>query len=104
MLGPRDHTGFRIAGLVHENEYVIPEKVLRTSKGRAIADALENVRLGRASIEQSFAEPIVHILDPSVPFSDSNIVVELRKSREQAADIAEENRRSSGRQSSLYYG
>lgn len=48
-VGPRDSSGYRVAGVVHENEYVIPERVLQTSRGSEMAAALEAMRLGMPS-------------------------------------------------------
>lgn len=41
----RDETGFRVAGVVHEGEYVIPKRVLQTSEGAMLAMMAESMRL-----------------------------------------------------------
>lgn len=41
-----DRTGERPVGVVHEDEYVTPKKVLRTSRGRALVNQLEQIRMG----------------------------------------------------------
>lgn len=41
---PPDRTGERPAGIVHENEYVIPRRVLETSEGRNLAMRAEKMR------------------------------------------------------------
>lgn len=47
-VGPRDRTGYRVAGVVHEDEYVVPKRILRTPQGKAYVDALEQMRRGGA--------------------------------------------------------
>ena len=40
----RDSTGHRVAGIVHENEYVVPTKVLKTEEGKMLVSRLESIR------------------------------------------------------------
>lgn len=42
--GKRDETGFRVAGLVHEGEYIVPKKVLQTKAGAQMVNQLEDLR------------------------------------------------------------
>jgi hypothetical protein len=42
--GLPDETGFRPVGIVHENEYVVPEKVLNSSQGQYHVNELEKMR------------------------------------------------------------
>lgn len=42
---PPDQTGSRPVGIVHENEYVVPDGVLRSKRGRALVGELERMRL-----------------------------------------------------------
>lgn len=46
-FGTPDATGYKQAGVVHENEYVVPEKVLNSPRGSALVGQLENMRLSR---------------------------------------------------------
>lgn len=48
-IGNKDHTGYRVAGVVHEDEYVIPKHVLDTPAGAALAARAENLRLKKAT-------------------------------------------------------
>ena len=43
----RDNTGFKVAGVVHEGEYVVPKKVLQTPIGAALTAKLEELRKKR---------------------------------------------------------
>ncbi len=45
-LGYVDSTGHEVAGVVHANEYVVPSKVLNTSKGSRMVETLEAMRKG----------------------------------------------------------
>lgn len=45
-IGPKDRTGHRVAGVVHEDEYVVPKRILKTPQGRAYVEALESMRRG----------------------------------------------------------
>jgi hypothetical protein len=47
--GQRDHTGFRVAGVVHEDEYVIPKHVLDTPAGASLAAQAESLRTKKGS-------------------------------------------------------
>lgn len=44
-FGQPDSSGYKVAGFVHENEYVIPERILNTQQGSAMASSLESMRL-----------------------------------------------------------
>lgn len=56
-IGFTDETGYEVAGVVHKNEYVIPEWLLKDPQVANIAQYLENRRTGRvASAGNSFAE------------------------------------------------
>ena len=48
----KDHTGHEVAGIVHKNEYVVPEKVLSTPEGSAMVNSLESMRVGSPSINK----------------------------------------------------
>jgi hypothetical protein len=48
-IGKRDHTGFRVAGVVHEDEYVIPKHVLDTPAGASLAAQAESLRNKKGS-------------------------------------------------------
>lgn len=48
-IGKKDHTGFRVAGVVHEDEYVIPKYVLDTPAGASLAAQAENLRTKKGS-------------------------------------------------------
>lgn len=58
-VGKKDKTGYRVAGVVHESEYVIPKRVLNTSQGAQLAARAEYLRKGkfsdRAIVPHSFA-------------------------------------------------
>lgn len=45
-LGMVDSSGYQVAGVVHENEYVVPEKVLDTGMGSSLVAVLEAMRIG----------------------------------------------------------
>ncbi len=45
-LGLKDNTGYQVAGVVHENEYVVPEHVLFSDVGAKLVNALEAMRKG----------------------------------------------------------
>ena len=54
--GKRDSTGFKVAGIVHEGEYVVPKKVLRTKAGAHIVNQLDNLRkYNKTSTTEGFA-------------------------------------------------
>ncbi|GHM98848.1 hypothetical protein WSM22_03380 [Cytophagales bacterium WSM2-2] len=44
--GLRDSTGYQVAGVVHENEYVVPEHVLFSDVGSRLVNTLEAMRKG----------------------------------------------------------
>ena len=44
--GQRDESGFKPAGIVHEGEYVVPKKVLKTRQGALLTSRLESMRTG----------------------------------------------------------
>jgi len=46
-FGSADSTGFKPAGVVHEGEYVVPKRVLDSSKGGQLVGALESMRLNK---------------------------------------------------------
>lgn len=55
--GKRDKTGFRVAGIVHEGEYVVPKKVLQTKAGAQMVNKLEDLRkYNRTSTVNNFTE------------------------------------------------
>ena len=43
----RDETGHKVAGVVHDNEYVVPKSILQTSKGSTLVSELESMRIGK---------------------------------------------------------
>jgi len=43
----RDETGHKVAGVVHDNEYVVPKSILQTSKGSGLVSELESMRIGK---------------------------------------------------------
>jgi hypothetical protein len=43
----RDETGHKVAGIVHDNEYVVPKSILQTSKGSTLVSELESMRIGK---------------------------------------------------------
>lgn len=45
--GKADHTGYKPAGIVHENEYVVPEKVMNNPQGKYLVSKLESMRKGQ---------------------------------------------------------
>lgn len=45
---PPDRTGHRPVGIVHEDEYVVPKKVLQTNEGARLVGRLENMRISRS--------------------------------------------------------
>jgi len=49
-FGTPDSTGYKVAGVVHENEYVVPEKVLRSEQGGRLVGALERMRQNRPNV------------------------------------------------------
>lgn len=53
--GQRDSTGHRPVGIVHEDEYVMPKRVLLTPQGSALAAAAERMRLGDYAIYRTYA-------------------------------------------------
>lgn len=53
--GLPDKTGFRPVGWVHEDEYVMPKRVLMTPEGSAIAQAAERLRLGSSAAYRVYA-------------------------------------------------
>ena len=58
-IGAPDSSGFRPVGVVHEDEYVVPKKVLYSSRGKAMVENLEKIRVGmgyRSNKRRSFAE------------------------------------------------
>lgn len=65
-IGPRDHTGFRVAGVVHEGEYVVPAHVLNSNRGSSLVGQLEGMR-------QSALKPYADggIVTPSLDTSSS---------------------------------
>lgn len=48
-IGFTDSSGYQVAGVVHENEYVVPERVLLSSEGSQLVSALEAMRKGMPS-------------------------------------------------------
>ena len=44
-FGNPDGTGYKVAGIVHENEYVVPERVMNTQRGAEMVRQLESMRL-----------------------------------------------------------
>ncbi len=51
-LGFTDGSGHQVAGVVHANEYVVPQKVLNSDSGYSMVQALEAMRQGK----QGFAD------------------------------------------------
>lgn len=49
-FGLPDSTGYKVAGVVHENEYVVPESVLRSEQGGRLVGALERMRQNKPSV------------------------------------------------------
>lgn len=47
-FGQPDHTGFKRAGWVHEGEYVIPKRILKTAAGAKLANTAERMRTGHS--------------------------------------------------------
>jgi hypothetical protein len=45
-IGPADNTGYRVAGVVHEGEYVVPQHILRSNAGSELVRTLEAMRQG----------------------------------------------------------
>lgn len=77
--GRPDKTGYRQAGVVHENEYVVPEKVLNSKGGARLVDELEAMRQGRrAMVDDSFMSgkpEIVVIPDSNGGYEDLILAV-----------------------------
>lgn len=48
-LGYMDSTGHEVAGVVHANEYVVPDRIMNTAMGSSLVDSLEAMRLGMPS-------------------------------------------------------
>ena len=46
-FGTPDATGFKQAGVVHENEYVVPKNVLESQRGGQLVSALESMRMNK---------------------------------------------------------
>ena len=46
-FGSADATGFKQAGVVHENEYVVPKNVLESQRGGQLVNALESMRMNK---------------------------------------------------------
>ena len=46
-FGSADATGFKQAGVVHENEYVVPKNVLESQRGGQLVSALESMRMNK---------------------------------------------------------
>lgn len=55
-FGSPDETGFKPAGVVHEDEYVVPSRVLNTSEGSRLVGRLEGMRT-RKFAEGGFTSP-----------------------------------------------
>ena len=47
--GKRDRTGRRVAGVVHEDEYVVPDFVKNTQEGASLVSRLESLRISKKS-------------------------------------------------------
>ena len=86
----RDRKNRKVAGIVHENEYVMPEKVLKTKRGRQLAQEAEALRkgFGMNSIPGSYAEGGFTQTAPIVNTSPSAVFVTVTLSNEQMQDLA----------------
>jgi hypothetical protein len=51
----RDHTGHKVAGVVHDGEYVVPKRVLQTTGGQYLTNMLEQMRSGRTFAQGGMA-------------------------------------------------
>lgn len=86
----KDKKNRNIAGVVHTNEYVMPEKVLKTKRGRALAYEAEKMRLGfgMSSIPGSYAEGGFTQPAPISPASNTAVFINVQLSDEQMNDLA----------------
>ncbi len=55
--GRKDSSGHRVAGVVHGGEYVMPQRVLRTRSGAALASKAEGMRV-RGFADGGFVTPV----------------------------------------------
>lgn len=55
-FGSADRTGFRPAGIVHENEYVTPKWMLESPVVADVVDWMESIRTGRTNLPRGFAD------------------------------------------------
>ena len=85
----KDKKNRNVAGIVHTNEYVMPEKVLKTKRGRQLAEEAEAMRLGfgMGSVAGSYAEGGFTQAAPVIN-QGSTIIVTVELSEEQMADLA----------------
>lgn len=54
--GKADRTGFKPAGIVHEQEYVTPKWMLENPVVADVVDWMESIRTGRTALPQAYAE------------------------------------------------
>lgn len=67
----KDQTGHKVAGIVHDNEYVVPKSILGTSEGSSLVGQLEGMRTGKGFANGGFTSGML-----STP-SSSNLAFEL---------------------------
>lgn len=86
----KDKKNRKIAGIVHTNEYVMPERILQTKRGRELAAEAEALRLGfgMRSIRGSYAEGGFTQTVPLVNPQATTVFVSVTLSEEQMTDLA----------------
>lgn len=86
----KDRKNRNIAGIVHTDEYVMPARVLKTKRGRQLAEEAEALRrgFGMNSIPGSYAEGGFTQPAPIVNTSPSAVFVTVTLSDEQMQDLA----------------
>ena len=66
--GQPDKTGYKIAGVVHENEYVVPQWMLRQPVYANVVDWLESQRMGQGGYaDGGFVGGVKKVIKNSVP-------------------------------------
>lgn len=91
-FGNADETGYKPAGIVHENEYVVPERVLSTQKGSSLVRELEFMRRGFAG--GGFTSDITpNFLDINSTLDKSNAIMIQKLDEIKASNAALANRK-----------
>lgn len=78
-VGGKDKTGWRVAGVVHEGEYVVPNRVLQSDNGSRMVAALEAMRTGKPGFaEGGFSTSTPNIDSPDASFGASILTTALQ--------------------------